>query len=226
MFVGQEESFSITVDVDDILEMWMNGWLDAIIITYFNWGLYKLMRSSSSRCGLLNPYLIQGSECLSNASGVKDYLTRAFSSTYDIFLEPFVEKGNHWVLFVVCPKQRMCYILDSYQNKNKKRTERSYSCNQQAEKWECGYYVLKWMHEFVTIHQDHFPNSIPWHDNPPFSMNQIEDTVEKWHLYSQVVKMICASCFFVEGILESLDIDIGSGILIETGLDCHKRDRF
>ena len=37
MFVGQEESFTITVDADDILKMWTNGWLDASIITYFNW---------------------------------------------------------------------------------------------------------------------------------------------------------------------------------------------
>ncbi|GJY21168.1 uncharacterized protein Tco_0393734 [Tanacetum coccineum] len=36
-FVGQEESFSITVDASDILEMWTNGLLDASIITYFNW---------------------------------------------------------------------------------------------------------------------------------------------------------------------------------------------
>ena len=36
MFVGQEESFSITVDADDILKMWTNGWLDASIVTYFN----------------------------------------------------------------------------------------------------------------------------------------------------------------------------------------------
>ncbi|PWA81140.1 ulp1 protease family, C-terminal catalytic domain-containing protein [Artemisia annua] len=194
VFVGQEESLSITVDANDILKMWTNGLLDASIIAYFNWGLYKLIQSSSSRCGLLNPYLIQGSECLNNTSGVNDYLTRAFNSTYDIFLAPFIEKGNHWVLFVVCPKQRMCYILDSYQPKDKKRTERSYwltsclnkfvanyKCNQQAERWECGHYILKWMHELVTVHQDHFPNSIPWQDNRPFSMNQIEDTIEKWH---------------------------------------------
>ena len=37
MFVGQEESFTITIDADDILKMWTNGWLDASIITYFNW---------------------------------------------------------------------------------------------------------------------------------------------------------------------------------------------
>ena len=37
MFVGQEESFSITVDADDILKMWTNGLLDASIVTYFNW---------------------------------------------------------------------------------------------------------------------------------------------------------------------------------------------
>ena len=56
------------------------------------------MQSSSSRCGLLNPYLIQGSECLNNASGVKDYLTRAFKSSYDIFLAPFIEKYVRYYL--------------------------------------------------------------------------------------------------------------------------------
>ncbi|GKD39551.1 ulp1 protease family, C-terminal catalytic domain-containing protein [Tanacetum coccineum] len=199
MFVGQEEFFSITINASDILEMWTNGKLDASIVTYFNlyMGLYKLMQSSSNCCGLLNPYLIQGSQCLHNTSAVKDYLTRAFSSTYDIFLTPFIEKENHWVLFVVSPKPRMCYILDSHQPKIKKRIERSYwltsclnkfvanykvvECNPQAGLWECGYYVLQWMHEFVTVHQDHFPETIPWHDNRTFSMSQIEDTIEKWY---------------------------------------------
>ncbi|GJU94662.1 hypothetical protein Tco_1319418, partial [Tanacetum coccineum] len=36
MFVGQEESFSITVDASDILDMWTNGKFDASILTYFN----------------------------------------------------------------------------------------------------------------------------------------------------------------------------------------------
>lgn len=101
------------------------------------------MQSSSSRCGLLNPYLIQGSECLNNTSGVKDYLARAFNSTYDIFLAPFIEKGNHWVLFVVCPKQRMCYILDSYQPKDKKRTERSYWLTSCLNKFVANYKVVE-----------------------------------------------------------------------------------
>ncbi|CAI9282493.1 unnamed protein product [Lactuca saligna] len=31
-------------------------------------------------------------------------------------------------------------------------------CNQQLSKWECGYYVLKWMREFVMYRQYAFPN--------------------------------------------------------------------
>ncbi|GKB62643.1 cytochrome P450 93A3-like protein [Tanacetum coccineum] len=77
----------------------------------------------------------------------------------------FPATENHWVLFVVCPKQRMCYILNSHQPKIKKRTERSYWLTSCLNKFVANYKVVE----------------IPWHDNRPFSMNHIEETIEKWH---------------------------------------------
>ncbi|GJW55621.1 ulp1 protease family, C-terminal catalytic domain-containing protein [Tanacetum coccineum] len=184
MFVGQEESFSITVDASDILEMWTNGKLDASI------GAIQVDAVKFQPLWSIKPIF-------DSRKSMPSQYFRAFSSTYDFFLAPFIEKENHWVLFVVCPKQRACYILDSHQPKIKKRTERNYwltsclnkfvanykvvECNQQAGLWECGLLYRMDAMNFLTF-SDHFQSywltsclnkfvanykvvKIPWHDN-------------------------------------------------------------
>ncbi|KAL4589688.1 hypothetical protein LXL04_002596 [Taraxacum kok-saghyz] len=49
----------------------------------------------------------------------------------------------------------------------------STQCNQQEGGWECGYYVMCWMHEFVLSRQFDFPNS-NWKDDGPYSDEQLE----------------------------------------------------
>ncbi|GKA50277.1 ulp1 protease family, C-terminal catalytic domain-containing protein, partial [Tanacetum coccineum] len=48
-------------------------------------------------------------------------------------------------------------------------------CNQQRYYWECGYYVMKWMHQFVTHRQHSFPKTVPWNDKKPFTTKELDD---------------------------------------------------
>ncbi|GJU07842.1 ulp1 protease family, C-terminal catalytic domain-containing protein [Tanacetum coccineum] len=47
-------------------------------------------------------------------------------------------------------------------------------CNQQRYYWECGYYVMKWMHQFVTHQQHSFPKTVPWNDKKPFTTKELD----------------------------------------------------
>ncbi|GJT78805.1 ulp1 protease family, C-terminal catalytic domain-containing protein [Tanacetum coccineum] len=82
---------------------------------------------------------------------------------------------KHWNLFIIVPQQNTGFILDSdMEGKN----EDSYKftnvvqkafgnmkwnlveCNQQRHYWKCGYYVMKWMRQFVTHQQHSLPKTV------------------------------------------------------------------
>ncbi|KAL4589673.1 hypothetical protein LXL04_002581 [Taraxacum kok-saghyz] len=115
--------------------------------------------------------------------------------------------GGHWMLLVICPHQFKGYILDSVfgskelksykivhhvnravtRFKKDKTNKACFSptswsfpkCNKQLDNWECGYYVMRWMHEFVLFRQHNFPQN-NWKDNTPFSSKQLEERVNSW----------------------------------------------
>ncbi|KAL4576325.1 hypothetical protein LXL04_012417 [Taraxacum kok-saghyz] len=69
------------------------------------------------------------------------------------------------------------------------------NCNKQSSDWECGYYVMNWMHEFLLFRQHNFQNNI-WKDTRPFSDVQLDERVNTWmktfgekHLKSEVYVM-------------------------------------
>ncbi|KAL4561652.1 hypothetical protein LXL04_033822 [Taraxacum kok-saghyz] len=53
------------------------------------------------------------------------------------------------------------------------------TCNKQLDNWECGYYVMCWIHEFVLFRQHNFTQN-NWKDNTPFSSKQLEERVNSW----------------------------------------------
>nr|KAJ0199481.1 hypothetical protein LSAT_V11C600316460 [Lactuca sativa] len=64
-------------------------------------------------------------------------------------------------------------------------------CNQQLSDWECGYYVMNWMHEFVLFRQHGFPKNI-WKDKKPFSSEELEERVKTWmRTFGDKVKPFC-----------------------------------
>nr|GEW35666.1 putative reverse transcriptase domain-containing protein [Tanacetum cinerariifolium] len=52
-------------------------------------------------------------------------------------------------------------------------------CNQQRHYWECEYYVMKWMHHFVTHQQHSFSETVPWNDKKSFTTKELDDIKEK-----------------------------------------------
>ncbi|KAL4590546.1 hypothetical protein LXL04_003478 [Taraxacum kok-saghyz] len=114
---------------------------------------------------------------------------------------------DHSMLILICPHEFKGNILDSklglknlkhyriVQHVNKavtrfklnKTNKAKFSpivwsfpkCNQQEGGWECGYYVMCWMHEFVLSRQFDFPNS-NWKDDGPYSDEQLERRVNSW----------------------------------------------
>ncbi|KAF3320243.1 hypothetical protein FCM35_KLT22156 [Carex littledalei] len=45
---------------------------------------------------------------------------------------------------------------------------------QQRDNWECGYYVMKYMHSFVTNHQNNFPNEWFPNDPRPYTLEDVD----------------------------------------------------
>ncbi|KAL4583600.1 hypothetical protein LXL04_008178 [Taraxacum kok-saghyz] len=125
--------------------------------------------------------------------------------------------GGHWMLPVICPHQFKGYILDSvfgsktlksykivhhvnraYTRFKKDKTNKaSFSptswsfpkCNKQLDNWECGYYVMCWMHEFVLFRQHNFPQN-NWKDNTPFFKCRL------WLLWKLVEEVVMVAVSF------------------------------
>ncbi|GJU65139.1 hypothetical protein Tco_1246974 [Tanacetum coccineum] len=53
--------------------------------------------------------------------------------------------------------------------------------NRQPEDWECGYYVMKWMHDFVLKYQnENFPNVVPWSNERPLENKELNAIIGAW----------------------------------------------
>lgn len=161
-----------------------------------------------NRCAFVSPTEIQAPICDSNGDGVVSYLvdTMHFYEDKEFFVAPYWESA-HWMLLLICPNQRTGYILDSKKMSNGKTIENylvvkcveeatvrlnensntTYpmtwtlvECNQQPSSWECGYYVMRWMFEFVLNQQDEFPNKKIWNDTKPFPNWVLNEIVSIW----------------------------------------------
>ncbi|KAI3510158.1 hypothetical protein L1887_25689 [Cichorium endivia] len=149
-----------------------------------------------NKCAFISANEIQATICESNGGGVVSYIvdTMRFHNDKEFFVAPYWQ-GLHWMLLVICPNQRTGYILDSIKNPDlkpvgsymvvkyieeavarfKEDTDTTHKmtwtlveCNQQPSGWECGFYVMRWMYEFVLNRQNEFPNKNIWNDNKPF----------------------------------------------------------
>ncbi|XP_071699953.1 uncharacterized protein [Rutidosis leptorrhynchoides] len=197
------------VTSDDLMSLLTNGWLDMSVITYFTMSLHESMQKlGGNRCAVLNPYEIRGSRCISNMANVMDYLLNVIN-THDkdktFFLAPYYE-NHHWVLFIIWPHNNTVFVLDSLGLKRKSTNEDNYSiatpiktiledirwifpkCHQQKEQkggWECGYYVMRWMHEFIYSQQDDCPQiaSIPWDRTDSYEAIDLDNIVALWLSY-------------------------------------------
>ncbi|KAL4561270.1 hypothetical protein LXL04_033434 [Taraxacum kok-saghyz] len=130
--------------------------------------------------------------------------TMRYHQDKHFFLAPYWQ-SRHWLLLVICPYQRTGYILDSIKKSGNpldrykvishvERAVATYNgtteishpmkwtftnCNQQLSNWECGYYVMKWMREFVMYRQHVFPKNL-WNDKNPISGKVLDEMVNTW----------------------------------------------
>ncbi|GJT73953.1 putative ribonuclease H-like domain-containing protein [Tanacetum coccineum] len=173
VFFQSGESY-FAINATHIIELLAYKELECGIVTLFEMSLYHLKgHSSQNKVGFLNPGMITADSCFFEKWATIDYLTRSLTG-YDFYLAPYLQ-GRHYVLFIICPKQGMGFILNSFKGSN--TNEQSYRLaelmesvvgslkwefplvNRQSEDWECGYYVMKWMHDFVLKYQnENFPN--------------------------------------------------------------------
>ncbi|GKB09667.1 hypothetical protein Tco_0837979 [Tanacetum coccineum] len=90
------------------------------------------------------------------------------------------------------------FILDSFKWKEKKTKEDYYlvsqvervvgplswelpTVNLQEDIWECGFYVMKWVLDFVLKYQhDDFPNIQPWGETRSLKLSEMDAVVTAW----------------------------------------------
>ncbi|KAL8254249.1 hypothetical protein R6Q59_032470 [Mikania micrantha] len=161
------------VSYGELLHLFCNEWLDISVVHLFTMYFYEL---SNSKCAFLNPHDIAGDVCIKNPNRAKDHI---------------LEIG-HWLVFIIYPLKRQGYIIDSINNhKGKENYAFSFivedalgvklnwelvKCKQQRSTWECGFCVIKHMHEFVTIYQHNFPENI-WNEMKFFTQKDIDQMI-------------------------------------------------
>ncbi|GJS88485.1 hypothetical protein Tco_0771121 [Tanacetum coccineum] len=170
-----------------------------LLLLLIRWSLYLLKATSpnqNNRTGFLNPEVITADTHMDTDINVIIYLTEALKG-YDFFVAPYLHNGHH-VLLIICPKHGRGFILDSFKWKEKKTKEDYYLVSQvervvgplswelpivnlQEDIWECGFYVMKWVLDFVLKYQhDDFPNIQPWGETRSLKLSEMDAVVTAW----------------------------------------------
>ncbi|GJW33347.1 ulp1 protease family, C-terminal catalytic domain-containing protein [Tanacetum coccineum] len=122
VFRQADESY-FAINATDIIELLTNKELECGILTLFEMSLYHLKgHSSQNKVGFLNPGMITADSCFYEKWATIDYLTQSLTG-YDFYLAPYLQ-GRHYVLFIICPKHGMGFILNSSKGSN--TNEQSY----------------------------------------------------------------------------------------------------
>nr|GEY24182.1 putative ribonuclease H-like domain-containing protein [Tanacetum cinerariifolium] len=133
--------------------------------------------------------------CFHEKFATMDYLAQSLTC-YEFYLASFLQ-GWHYVLLIIFPKDGRGFILNP--QKNPQTNENCYRLaglvdsvvgslkwdfsivNRQPKDWECGYYVMKWMHDFVLKYQnDNFPNTVPWNNERPLDTKELNTIIGAW----------------------------------------------
>ncbi|KAL4557971.1 hypothetical protein LXL04_036167 [Taraxacum kok-saghyz] len=128
---------------------------------------YFYVLPNNSNCVFFDPEVIKDSNVQTNPVVVIKHIKEIFlHHKKKYFLAPYI-KGKHWTLFIIDQETKISYILDSLlrpsNNDNypiisiidNTLSPNTYTwiplkCNKQKNSWECGYLVIKHMHEFVV----------------------------------------------------------------------------
>ncbi|GJR65645.1 ulp1 protease family, C-terminal catalytic domain-containing protein [Tanacetum coccineum] len=177
--------------------------------------LYQLKgRSQQNKVGFLHPEMITPDVYGADKGVTLDYLARALEG-YEFYVTPYLQ-GAHYVLFIICPKHGRGFILDS-QKESVFHTEDNYrltglvdsvlggslkwelpTVNRQPSTWECGYYVMTCMHDFVLKYQnDDFLNIIPWGEERRLENKELDAVIGAWLLITTFSARLLNGLFFM-----------------------------
>nr|XP_043639125.1 uncharacterized protein LOC122610198 [Erigeron canadensis] len=174
---------SIDVTPMEVMTLLTRQELEMTILALFVSALHNSIDTDLERngCAFLNPFSVNGSMCQWQP------MTNRLTLSY-------ISRG-HWSLFILRPNELTGYILDSI---GKGKTEDHYrlpsfvkklfkgfrwifpKVQQQQSNWECGYYVMNWLYDFVKYQQYSFPAYIPWNDTRSYELSQLDDMVKFW----------------------------------------------
>ncbi|GJT55850.1 hypothetical protein Tco_0990904 [Tanacetum coccineum] len=127
--------------------------------------LYQLKgRSQQNKVGFLHPEMITPDVYGADKGVTLDYLARALEG-YEFYVTPYL--------------QGLAGLVDSVLGGSLKWELPT--VNRQPSTWECGYYVMRWMHDFVLKYQnDDFPNTIPWGEERWLEDKELDDVIGAW----------------------------------------------
>ncbi|GKB26422.1 hypothetical protein Tco_0865823 [Tanacetum coccineum] len=127
--------------------------------------LYQLKgHSQQNKVGFLHPEMITPDVYGADKGVTLDYLARALEG-YEFYVTPYL--------------QGLAGLVDSVLGGSLKWELPT--VNRQPSTWECGYYVMRWMHDFVLKYQnDDFPNTIPWGEERWLEDKELDDVIGAW----------------------------------------------
>ncbi|KAL8251213.1 hypothetical protein R6Q59_034906 [Mikania micrantha] len=172
-----QEPFTERVEIEAVIQLCVNGWVDICFMHYFSMYLYTIGRNAGlNQTAYFNPRFIEGTMLLTEKRNVINHIINviSFEKNKRWFLAPHLV-GGHWILILLhChPKDKSWkgHIFDSLgKGKNpsyyvlkdiideaidQKITWNMVNCRQQANGWECGYCVMMTMYDFVINCREH-----------------------------------------------------------------------
>ncbi|KAL8269022.1 hypothetical protein R6Q59_002820 [Mikania micrantha] len=172
-----QEPFTERVEIEAVIQLCVNGWVDICFMHYFSMYLYTIGRNAGlNQTSYFNPRFIEGTMLLTEKRNVINHIIRviSFEKNKRWFLAPHLV-GGHWILILLHfhPKDKSWkgHIFDSLgKGKNpsyyvlkdiideaidQKITWNMVNCRQQANGWECSYCVMMTMYDFVMNCREH-----------------------------------------------------------------------
>ncbi|KAJ9560349.1 hypothetical protein OSB04_005509 [Centaurea solstitialis] len=167
-------AFDFRIYREDIHCLVKNEWLDHSIIAWFQMHLHGLMQNKEkNRCGFIFPASIYAKECKSDGDSVINNMASAMSHNKKLwfFLAPYLQRAvaRYHEEGGPCESDKMRPFRWQFPR-----------CNQQKAGWECGYYILHFMFNFVTDQQLRFPHKLPWHDETPLTERMLNEIAGTW----------------------------------------------
>ncbi|KAL8217242.1 hypothetical protein R6Q57_024079 [Mikania cordata] len=184
------------VDVESMMRLCVNGWVDVGVLHLYTMYLYAFGGFKGfHKTTYFNPRVVELGVCNTDPNFVINYIKSVMEHHKDkqYFMAPY-SSGSHWSLIMIHRnlKDNKFYgsIIDSINKGNdaqcypivdifKKAIRKNISwhmvnCYQQSETWECGYYIMKAMYDFVICCKEH----LMMHNNRPLLQDEIDEFIE------------------------------------------------